>query len=112
MLDAIAYPRERDDSLVLAAGIPRAWIDAAPGVRVTKLPTPYGPLSYTMRTGKDGIELHVEADLRVPSGGIVIRPPVPTGTEARIDGEKLKATQDGEWIVRSLPATILFEATR
>ncbi len=112
MLDAIAYPRERDESLVLAAGIPRAWIDAAPGVRVTKLPTPYGPLTYTMRTRAGGIELQIEEGPRVPPGGIVIRPPVLPGTEARIDGGTLEAAGEGEWIIRSLPATITFEASR
>ena len=47
-LDLFAYERENDRSLVLAAGVPVAWMDGA-GVTVEGLRTPWGTLGYTLR---------------------------------------------------------------
>src|SRR5262249_7617964 len=47
ILDLFAYERESDRALVIAAGIPAAWIDDK-GVGVDRLRTPYGLLSYTL----------------------------------------------------------------
>ena len=52
VLDLFAYERDDDQSLVLAAGIPPAWLDGA-GIAVRNLRTPYGPLSYSLRKEAD-----------------------------------------------------------
>jgi hypothetical protein len=44
----IAYERRDDGSLVLAAGVPEAWVREAPGIRVRDLPTHFGLLDFNM----------------------------------------------------------------
>ena len=41
-LDLLAYERDSDQALVLAAGVPDTWIAAPGGVTVRRLPTPSG----------------------------------------------------------------------
>ena len=70
VLDLFAYEREADGALVLAAGVPPAWLDG-PGVAVRDLRTPYGPLSYAVRKQGGDVIVQVGAGLRVPPGGLV-----------------------------------------
>jgi hypothetical protein len=72
----IAYERRDDDALVLAAGVPAAWVREAPGVRVRGLPTHYGQLDYTLcADGPDQVRFTLGARVR-PPGGIVITSPL------------------------------------
>ncbi|MCX7041250.1 MAG: DUF3999 family protein [Gammaproteobacteria bacterium] len=71
VLDMFAYDRESDQSLVIGAGIPDAWLDGD-GVSVRGLRTSHGTLDYSL-VRKDGVlRLSVGAGLRVPAGGIVL----------------------------------------
>ncbi|MBC7655862.1 MAG: discoidin domain-containing protein [Frankiaceae bacterium] len=87
VLDMFAYERESDQSLVIAAGIPDPWLDGE-GIAVSKLRTPHGLLSYTLRREKGVLLLRIDAGLVVPEGGIVLR------------------TAKKESRVRKLPATL------
>ncbi len=71
VLDMFAYERSEDAALVLAAGIPPAWLDGN-GIRVAGLHTPFGRLSYSLRKTKDRLLLHVDGTMRLPPGGIVL----------------------------------------
>jgi hypothetical protein len=72
----LAYERESDHALVLAAGVPAAWVTSAPGVTVKRLPTHYGILGYTLRAeGGRAVRLRLSGDLTVPAGKIVVRSP-------------------------------------
>jgi hypothetical protein len=69
----IAYEREADQCLVLAAGLAPEWIEGT-GVQVHKMPTLYGSLSYSLRR----IDSHT---LRFEIGGgitgkLVLSPPL------------------------------------
>jgi hypothetical protein len=69
----LAYEREADRSLVLAAGLAPEWIEGA-GVQVNRMPTLYGTLSYSLRRTDS-------ATLRFEIGGattakMVLRPPL------------------------------------
>jgi hypothetical protein len=71
VLDMLAFERFEDDALVLGAGIPRAWLEGG-GIRVERLRTPYGPLSYTLRAeGGRGI-LSYRLEGTPPPGGLVL----------------------------------------
>jgi hypothetical protein len=72
-LDLLAYERDSDGALVLAAGVPDAWIVAPGGVKIQRLPTPWGLLDYSLTAEGASIRLKVGAGLRVPPGGIVFR---------------------------------------
>jgi hypothetical protein len=85
-LDLLAYERDSDHALVLAAGVPDEWIAAPGGVEVRRMPTPWGLLDYALTAEGASIRLKVRGDLQVPPGGIVFH-----GT-----------------VLRKLPADLLF----
>jgi hypothetical protein len=71
----IAYERRDDGALVLAAGVPEAWVREAPGVRVRALPTHYGPLDYTLHAdARDRVRLTLGGRARPPGGFVVVSP--------------------------------------
>jgi hypothetical protein len=82
----LAYERVEDDALVVAAGVPAAWLDDGE-VAVRSLRTYWGTLGYTLRRLPDGaIALSLRGDV-APPGGIVLRPPLP-GTARRRRGRR------------------------
>lgn len=96
-LDLFAYTRDDDQSLVIAAGLPAAWLDGE-GVAVEGLRTPYGALGYTIRRDRDRLVLALSPGLKAPSGGIVLRWPYPQkpgrtsidGKQAQWQGDELR----------------------
>ena len=96
-LDLVAYDRDEDSTLVLAAGVPWEWLIAEGGVQVRNLATPWGRLSYTAgAVNVDGhrgdgkgrgtsdrkassagtvVTMAIEKGLRIPPGGIVVTLP-------------------------------------
>ncbi len=106
-LDLLAFERERDSSLVLAAGVPAAWLQEA-GLRLRGLSTSYGTLGYALRQDRaGGLEARIEAGCRVPPGGIVLRPPG-SYRRATVDGAPAEPAPDGGVVLRALPATVQF----
>ncbi len=95
-LDMFAYTRERDDSLVLAAGVPLDWLDDGEGVAIEGLYTPHGRLGYSLRRIDGQLQLDVAADAGLPPGGLVLPWPYPgTPGATTIDGEPAQ-WRDGE----------------
>jgi hypothetical protein len=92
-LDLFAWRRERDEALVLAAGVPPEWLDGE-GVGVAGLRTPYGELTYELR--RAGNELVLDVAGGVPPGGFVLPWPLP-GSPGRttVDGRRA-AWENGE----------------
>jgi hypothetical protein len=111
-LDLFAYERESDRSLVIAAGIPDAWLERD-GVAVENLRTPYGSLTYSLKRGDEGMRLELRrGDLRVPPGGIVFAPPlIRAASIATING-KSAAWDGSELRIRTLPATVEITTVR
>jgi hypothetical protein len=92
----LVHERASDQALVLAAGVPAAWLAAGEPLRVARLSTWWGPLDYELRRGEDGaLRMRVGGGLRVPPGGIVLAPP---GT--------------APLTVRELPADVTLDARR
>ena len=89
VLDIFAYEHEGERSLVLAAGVPMAWLQGE-GVAIERLRTPYGPLSWRARvadsTRGPAIEFEVQALRELPPGGLWLRGPWPAGARVSIDG--------------------------
>lgn len=82
MLDMFAYENDNDSTLVIGAGIPSKWLREDNGVGIKDLSTHYGPLTYTMRQGPKGITVMIDSGVRVPRGGIIVKPPV--GRETKV----------------------------
>jgi F5/8 type C domain len=76
----VAAEREATASLVLASGMPWAWISDDDGFSVGNLPTRYGPLDFRIRAVRKGL-IHVEigSSITLPPGGLTIVPPLPDG---------------------------------
>jgi hypothetical protein len=106
VLDLFAYERESDESLVLAAGVPDSWLDDD-GIRVDKLRTPYGPISFSLKRESDGLHAEIKSEgFTMPPGGIVISPPTVAGRIAFSNGRRIE-TKNGELRVHALPAHIM-----
>jgi hypothetical protein len=86
-LDLLAYERDSDHALILAAGVPDSWIASPGGVAVRHLPTPWGLLDYSLAKEGGSVRLKVGGAMKLPQGGIVIR----------------------DQVIRKLPAEILLK---
>jgi hypothetical protein len=109
VLDLFAFEREGDDALVLAAGVPPAWLDG-PGVTVDGLRTPGGALSYSLRKDGRRVVLRVASTAPAPSGGFVLVWPGggPPPTTTRVNGQPAR-WQGSELRFRDVPATVVIE---
>jgi len=106
-LDLFAYERDGDHALVLAAGVPPAWLREG-GVTVKALRTPYGPLSYSLRSAGRTVVLHVSGGSQVPPGGFVLAWPGPDAVpgETRVNGRPAR-WQGSELRFYELPARVV-----
>jgi hypothetical protein len=76
----VAAEREASSSLVLASGMPWAWISEETGFAVSNLPTRFGPLDFIIRaSGNDSIHVEIGETISLPPGGLTIVPPLPEG---------------------------------
>jgi hypothetical protein len=109
-LELFAYDDDAAGALVIAAGIPEAWLDGS-GVSVRGLRTPYGQVSYAIR--RDAGELVLEIDGDIPPGGFVLPWPLSSRpSQATFNGEPIALRDDayrldarGRLAVRTRPAT-------
>ncbi len=134
-LDLLAYDRDEDSTLVVAAGVPWDWLIAEGGVRVGNLATPYGRLSYTANAASNEswggtgtrhrasgrnpssaagvmVWMKIEDGIRIPPGGIVVAlPRVPEREEqpswATVNGRPTKLNEAGRIVIGEVPATIV-----
>ncbi len=81
-LDLLVYERDRNHALVLAAGVPTAWL-AGEGVGVTGVRTAWGPLTYRLREDGAGYLLTLDGQV-APPGGFVIQWPAGETPPARV----------------------------
>lgn len=106
-LDLFAYARDSDDALVLAAGIPLAWL-AGEGITVAGLRTPHGVLGYSLKQQGQALHLRIDAGSN-PVGGFVLPWPCAGASgAARIDGKPAQ-WQHGQLRIASAPALVEVE---
>ena len=109
-LDLFAYEREEDSSLVVAAGLPEAWVGSARGVSVKGLGTPWGPLDVALKAEGQGIRVRLSGLKSLPAGGLAVRPPLSSGLRtATVNGRPAPISPDGEVVVRALPAEVIVQ---
>jgi hypothetical protein len=104
-----AYDRARDQSVVLAAGIPADWIQSGTGIGVQGLWTRAGRVNYSFKGSQQRWEAHVDALDRVPPGGVILSFPDDREPQTiTVNGQPV--TPSGrEVALPSLPATVQFE---
>ncbi|MBS7456155.1 discoidin domain-containing protein [Coralloluteibacterium stylophorae] len=110
-LDLFAYERDADASLVVADGIPAAWLEGD-GIAINRLRTPFGEFSYALRRADGRTLLDIPGGIELPEGGIVLRWPDATLPGATtINGEPAGWNGD-ELRIRKLPAQVVIENAR
>lgn len=78
----VAAERESSASLVLASGMPWAWISEDAGFSVSQLPTRYGPLAFRIHaTSDDVIHIEIANTITIPPGGLTLVPPLLEGKQ-------------------------------
>ncbi len=111
-LDLFAYERRADEALVLAAGVPAAWLDPTEGrpggIAVHGLRTPWGGLTYHLTRQGAGVRYEIEGKgLDLPPGGIVLSWPLDGRVgSVQVNGAPAAIRPDGTFTLRQLPATV------
>ena len=104
VLDLFAYEHEGERALVLAAGVPMAWLDG-PGLKIDGLRTPYGLLGWQARArtvaGRTAITFDLKALSTLPPGGIELRGPWPANARVSIDGRPVATPADRITLLRA-----------
>jgi F5/8 type C domain len=108
VLDLFAYEHEGERGLVLAAGVPMAWLEGR-GLALRELRTPYGRLSWRARAhtsvGRTVVDVEIDALRDRPPGGIALRGPWPAGSQVWIDGRAVAGAADDIRVPRT-PARV------
>jgi hypothetical protein len=106
----LAYERTADDALVVAAGIPGVWLDDG-DVVVENLATYYGTLAFTLRrAGHDAFSVSLRGDSVAPSGGIIVRPPLPRPlTSVEVNGATYDDFTADSVTVHACPVNIVMK---
>ncbi len=110
MRHMIAYEREDDRTLVLCAGIPEEWVFSEAGVAAENLPTPFGPVSLSLKGAGSQATLSVSGQLRAPPGGLVFR--FPGGRrilKATVNGTARPLDRPREIVLREWPSRVVID---
>jgi hypothetical protein len=108
VLDLFAYEDEGEASLVLAAGVPMAWLGGK-GLSVRDLRTPWGRLSWSARAGAGGaIDIRVSGLNALPRGGLILRGPWDRNARVTIEGRITESPADAI-ALPSLPVHVRVE---
>jgi hypothetical protein len=105
----LAFERETEDALIVGAGIPAEWLERDGGVRAAALPTWYGTLGVVMARAGDAIDVDIAltGNVRMPAGGIVVRPPGDAPLRAVVvNGKPSTRFTDAQATVDELPARV------
>jgi len=102
--NVIAYGREADQSLILAAGLAHEWHEGA-GVKVDRMPTIYDSLSYSLRS-MDANTLRFEIGGGI-MGKMVLRPPLAAPRHRVMVDGKPRTSFDGDSVtILQTPASV------
>jgi hypothetical protein len=103
-LDLFVYERESDHALVLAAGVPEAWLDGD-GIAIEHLRTPYGELSYRLKRTGSQVNMQVAGGAKPPGGFVFAWPAAQPPKHATINGKSVE-WKGGELHFPTAPADI------
>ncbi len=103
----LAYERDDTGVLVVAAGVPEAWLRSGEGVRARGLPTHFGVLDLALRAdGQDRVRAVLGGSCRPPAG-IALALPLPRRLrEVRVGGRSRALETSEQVLLRELPAEV------
>lgn len=104
----LAWERDSDGALVVAAGVPEAWVREQPGVRVRGLLTHFGRLDVTMCADDgDSVRVTLGGDVRAPGGIVLVSPYARPLREVVVDGQPRPSDGRQFLHLRDVPAEIV-----
>lgn len=80
------YEQAESQSLVIAAGIPDAWLDEGDSLQMSGLRTYWGQLDLGLQRRDGALHLELHGSYRLPPGGIQLRPPLKPGEQLLVNG--------------------------
>ncbi len=104
-LDLFAYERDADHSLVLAGGVPAAWLEGE-GIAIAGLGTRFGKLDYTLRQNAETMTLHIAAGALPPGGFVFAWPCSDAPGTTHINGNRAQ-WHSGELHIPLAPADVV-----
>ena len=103
----IAYEEDDGALLVLAAGVPEAWVRESPGVRVRALPTRFGSLDLSLLAeGEAAVRVRFGGVCRPPGGFVLVSPLARPLREVAIDGRVRPADDPKQVRLPERPAEV------
>jgi hypothetical protein len=107
----LAYERSRDGALVLAAGVPAAWVAAEPGVAVHGLPTGLGPVDFRLSPAGEGkLRLTIGGTFRWPGVGVFVETPLDAPiTGVVVDGRRAEVTDPRRICLKDRACEVVIE---
>jgi hypothetical protein len=107
VLDMFAYERERDSALVVAAGIPDAWIRDSAGVSVEGLRTCGGELSFRIHPAGKRIIAELSGNIDLSRWKLILASPLGKPLRGvRVDGKASRVPGSAGVRIMRLPAKI------
>jgi hypothetical protein len=92
----LLYERESDDVLVLAGGVPGAWVRTSPGIQLRGFATAFGDVDYSLSLQGDELLLDLRCQFRRPPTAIILRNPLDRPFRAANGDLKIEALRDEE----------------
>jgi hypothetical protein len=84
------YEQMSDQSLVIAAGIPDAWLDEGDALQMSGLRSYWGQLDLSLQRQDGRLHLDLQGHYRLPPGGIHLHPPLKPGEQLLVNGSAVK----------------------
>ncbi len=107
------FAYEKDDTLIVGAGLPREWIESAKGARVNALTTYFGVCDITFTGTADQTTVSIRGLRQPPAGGILIHPGFGVTVASAVNADAAALPVENNAVrITSLPATITFTHPR
>ncbi len=107
VLSMFAYERDSDTSMVICGGIPDAWVADPAGAGVRDLPTPFGPLSYSVKRSTGGVTVDISGSFSTAGEKLMLHSPLNSPIVSAVtDGQSVPVSPENEILIGTLPAQV------
>jgi hypothetical protein len=105
------YENEADRTLIIAAGVPRAWAESETGISLKRLSTHYGTLNYSLRKiGPGELRFKFSGDIALAPGKMIVTSPLDEPLQGVIvNGKAIDSFDARKAIVSEFPAEVVLQ---
>ncbi len=109
ILTMFMYEREQDGAVVLAAGIPDAWIKDSSGVKISGIRTYDGSITYSLKPHGKKVVAEISGTVAVPGHRVVMTSPLSARLKSvLVNGKKIKLPASREVVLPAIPCSVEF----